>query len=78
MECLGRKLPLASPRERNREGGERRGQDKTPVYMYINSFSATCDLHCEVHVVAVARQKTAHTTLNTSTNLIQPSLYICM
>ena len=29
-----------------------------------------CDLLCEVHVVAVARQKTAHITLNTSTNLI--------
>ena len=39
-------------------------------------FLPSCDLLCEVHVVAVARQKTAHTTLDTSTSLIWPPPYI--
>jgi len=69
MDCLGRKIPPTLPY----------ALDWTLyTYMDVNSFPTMYDLHCEVHVVAVARQKTAHTTLNTSINLIQPSLYICM
>ena len=42
----------------------------------VTCFPATCDLLCEVQLVAVARWKTAHTTLNT--NLIWPPLCICI